>query len=94
MNSARSPWWYRQRGPLFAALYVVSFVLGESIWGLLGNFYEPFYRVAGAHLGANGPAIVLSLAIASTALCFGLRVWGSSYLSAGKVWNPDARPTT
>lgn len=53
--------------------------------------WTPAFLDLGARLGHGGSAAMLLVALASVAACYGLRLWGSSYLHAGVVWNPDAR---
>ena len=42
-------------------------------------------------LGANWAYPLLALGAAAMVGCFAIRAWGSSYLSASVVWNPDAQ---
>lgn len=70
-----SPWWYRGRTWVFALLYFAGFFIG----GMVSK------RTSGA------PEWILSVACICAAICYGWRVWGSSYLRAGMVWNPGAR---
>jgi protein-S-isoprenylcysteine O-methyltransferase Ste14 len=77
-----SPWWYRGRTFVFAAIYFAGFFLGAAI----------SFAMSGRYVGvATGSAALTALAAACAALCLVLRVWGSSYLHAAIVWNADAR---
>jgi protein-S-isoprenylcysteine O-methyltransferase Ste14 len=77
-----SPWWYRARSFVFAAIYFAGFFLGAAISVAISGRYV---SVAGTSTALTTAAAVLA------ALCYALRVWGSSYLRAGIVWNADAR---
>jgi protein-S-isoprenylcysteine O-methyltransferase Ste14 len=90
----RSPWWYRARSGVFAAIYFAGFFLGAAVSVALHGRYVAAYRELGTYLGPNGPAALLAAAAACAAVCYLLRVWGSSYLRAGIVWNADARSDT
>lgn len=72
-----SPWWYRGRTWVFAAIYFAGFLLGGAVSGAMRGRYVP-------------APILLACAIACTAICYVFRVWGSSYLRAGTVWSADA----
>jgi protein-S-isoprenylcysteine O-methyltransferase Ste14 len=85
-----SPWWYRGRTWVFAAIFFAGFFIGGFVSGALHHAYVPAYRELGRGF-ANGPRWILAAAAVCTTICFALRVWGSSYLRAGIVWNPDAR---
>jgi protein-S-isoprenylcysteine O-methyltransferase Ste14 len=78
----RSPWWYRGRTWVFAVIYFAGFFIGA---GVSVAAYGKYIPVAG------GSAALLAFAAFCAALCYVLRVWGSSYLHAGIVWNADAR---
>ena len=86
-----SPWWYRGRTWVFGAIFFAGFFIGGFVSGVLHHAYVPAYRELGAHFGANGATWMLAAAALCAMLCFALRVWGSSYLRAGVVWNPEAR---
>ncbi len=72
-----SPAWYRLRGLVFGVIYIVGFIGGWALWSRLGKPHETSQLAiaAGAFL---------------TFCCFALRAWGSAYLHADVVWNPDA----
>lgn len=84
-----SPGWYRWRSALFASIYAVGFFGGWAI--APGRRYVPAFAAFGSHFGRAGIAALLALAIAFTLGCLIVRAWGSSYLSAGIVWNIDVR---
>ncbi|HTZ54953.1 MAG TPA: isoprenylcysteine carboxylmethyltransferase family protein [Candidatus Acidoferrum sp.] len=86
-----SPWWYRQRGLVLTAVYVVAFFGGSLLWSLGGREDESLAAWAGARLGGFGPGLVLALGSLLAITAWAIRVWGASYLSARVVWNPDAR---
>lgn len=86
-----SPWWYSGRTWVFAAIFFAGFFTGGFVSGAVHHAYVPAYREWGHAFGANGPAWVLAAAALCAVLCFALRVWGSSYLHAPIVWNPQAR---
>lgn len=86
----RSPWWYRQRGAVLAAVYVLAFFGGSLLWTLGGREDESLAAWAGTRLGNFGPDLVLALGTLLTIMAWAIRVWGASYLSARVVWNPDA----
>ncbi len=73
----RSPAWYRLRGLVFGVIYIVGLAGGWVVWSRLGisNETSQVAVAAGALL---------------TFCCFALRAWGSAYLHADVVWNPDA----
>jgi len=87
----KSPWWYRGRTWVFAALFFAGFFIGAFVSVALHHTYVPAYRELGHSFGANGPVWALAFAAVCAAICYGLRVWGSSYLRAGIVWHADAR---
>ena len=89
-----SPWWYRGRTWVFAAIFFAGFVIGGFVSGALHHGYVPAYRELGRYFGANGTSWVLAFAALCAAICYALRVWGSSYLRAGIVWNAGARTDT
>ena len=77
-----SPWWYRGRTLVFAAIYFAGFFLGGAI----------SFATTGKYVAlATGSFTLAAFAAACVALCLVLRVWGSSYLHAGIVWSADAR---
>lgn len=78
-----SPWWYRGRSPLFGALYGIGFAVGGGVSSVLHGTFVPAYA-------AFGTNVFLPLAVTLTGICFLLRAWGSSYLSAAVVWAQDA----
>ncbi len=78
----RSPWWYRERTWVFAAIYFAGFFIGAAVSVAVYGTYVPV---------AGGSAALLAFAAFCAALCYVLRVWGSSYLHVGIVWNADAR---
>ena len=86
-----SPWWYRGRTWVFGAVYFGGFLIGGLYAGLFHHRYVPAFRELGTYLGAGGAAWMLVLAAACAAIAYALRVWGSSYLHAATVWNPDAK---
>jgi protein-S-isoprenylcysteine O-methyltransferase Ste14 len=90
-ESLSSPWWYQQRGIVLGLIYFIGFFFGSLFWALRGAPYVPFYLWAGAMLGPHGPMILLWVATLFVIACWVVRAWGSSYLSAAVVWNPDAR---
>ncbi len=81
----RSPWWYRGRTWIFAAIYFAGFFIGAAVSVAAYGKYLPV---------AGGSAALVAVAAFCAALCYVLRVWGSSYLHAGIVWNADARSDT
>ncbi len=87
----RSPWWYRQRGLILAAVYVLGLFGPSLLWSLGGRQDESLAAWAGARLGSFGPRLVLAMGTLLAILAWAIRVWGASYLSARVVWNPDAR---
>ncbi len=86
-----SPSWYRGRTWVFAAIFFAGFFIGGFVSGALHHAYIPAYGELGRSFGANGPMWMLAAAALCAALCFALRVWGSSYLSPGIVWSAEAR---
>jgi protein-S-isoprenylcysteine O-methyltransferase Ste14 len=89
-----SPWWYRGRTWVFAALYFSGFFFGAAVSVALHGRYVTAVVELGARIGPQGPAALLAFAAFCAAICYVLRVWGSSYLRAGIVWNADARSDT
>lgn len=86
-----SPWWYRGRTWIFALLYFAGFFFGGLISKITHGTYVAAYRELGGKLGPRGPEWLLVLACVCAAICYAWRLWGSSYLRAGTVWNPGAR---
>ena len=91
MAQHHSPWWYRWRGAIFGGIYVAGFFGGPYAWSLFGQRPIALYEWAGTRVGTSGPAILLSIATLLVLACWALRAWGSSYLSYGVVWSPDAQ---
>ncbi|HET9392101.1 MAG TPA: methyltransferase [Candidatus Rubrimentiphilum sp.] len=89
-----SPWWYRGRTYVFAAIYFGGFFFGALVSVALHGRYIPAVVELGNRLGPNGRIALFALAALCAAICYVLRVWGSSYLRAGIVWNADARSDT
>ncbi len=85
-----SPWWYRQRGLVLMAIYVLAFWAAPAVLAMLGVTYAPTFVWLGERLGPQGTDALLALAVVAMFGCFAIRAWGSAYLSAGVVWNPDA----
>lgn len=85
-----SPWWYRGRTWVFAALYFAGFFLGGLVSAKVYGYYVPAFLQIGRQLGPAGRPALLIFAAVCAALCYAIRVWGSSYLRASTVWNPDA----
>jgi protein-S-isoprenylcysteine O-methyltransferase Ste14 len=75
-----SPWWYRHRSAIFAAIYFAGFLGGWLVTG--AHRYVPAF---------SGNAWLLAVAILFTILCLAIRAWGSSYLTAATVWNANAQ---
>jgi len=86
-----SPWWYRGRTYVFAAIYFAGFFFGAFVSVAVHGRYVPAVVELGNRLGPNGRLALFGLAAFCAAICYALRVWGSSYLRAGIVWNADAR---
>lgn len=86
-----SPWWYRGRTWVFGAVYLGGFLIAGLYAGVFRHRYIPAFRELGARLGPDGALWLLAFAAGCAAVCYALRVWGSSYLRAGTVWNPDAK---
>lgn len=78
------------RGMVFGVVYIVGFLGGAGLSRLAGHMYEPSFAVIGSRLGTNGPKVMLGIAAVFMIACWGLRAWGSAYLNADVVWNPDA----
>jgi len=87
-----SPWYYRYRVYTIASTYFFGFFFGYTIAGFMGNLTPGFATLGYAlHLGSRGG---LGLALLLTILGAAARLWGSSYLTAAVVYNPDARAST
>ncbi len=86
----QSPGWYRARGFIIAMIYVAGFSLGPWIAQPFGLRHIPTAVWIGLRFGNQGPLWVLAFATLCMFACFALRAWGSAYLSASVVWNPDA----
>lgn len=86
----RSPWWYRGRGLVFFAIYFLGFWIGAGAGRLTGTS-APLVVWLGTRLGGDG-AVEAAIVIATLFMigCWAIRAWGSSYLRAHVVWNPDA----
>ncbi len=90
MSERSSPWWYRWRSIVFGMIYFLGFVLG-GVSSEPQHGYVPAFVQLGSRWGSNGIFGLLTFGVVLTGLCFLLRLWGSSYLSAGIVWNDNAR---
>ena len=73
----RSPLWFRLRGLIFALIFVAGFAGGWIATSISGKPY---------HVSRLGLEIATGLMF----LCWLLRTWGSAYLHADVVWNPNA----
>jgi protein-S-isoprenylcysteine O-methyltransferase Ste14 len=84
-----SPWWYRQRGSVFGAIYGLGFFLGYLIGG---SAAEPV-SVAWAGLvpGRHGTAIILWCGVASGLIAWFWRAWGTAYLRSDVVFAADVQ---
>jgi protein-S-isoprenylcysteine O-methyltransferase Ste14 len=86
MTKRRSPWWYRFRELLFAAIYFAGFFIGNALM----PDSPPACIVAGRFLGDRGSELLLATATLAVIGCWAIRVWGAAYLRAAVVWNRDA----
>jgi protein-S-isoprenylcysteine O-methyltransferase Ste14 len=86
-----SPLWYRARGTIFAFIFLIGFIVPASLGAALHAPYVPAFAALGASWGSTGVNAAMAIAIALMIVCYGLRVWGSSYLNARTVWDLDAR---
>jgi protein-S-isoprenylcysteine O-methyltransferase Ste14 len=86
----RSPWWYRYRAFVFAALYSGGFFFGALLSEMFDLDGAPVAVQVGRAVGDGGYRWFLAAACALTIGCWALRVWGSAYLRPAVVWNPDA----
>ena len=90
MNERSSPWWYRRRSIVFGMIYFLGFAVG-GVSSKPQHGYVPSVVQLGSRFGSNCIFGLLIFGVVLTALCFLLRLSGSSYLSAGVVWNDNAR---
>ncbi len=72
----RSPLWYQLRGLIFGLIYVAGFTVSWIAW----RFFAIPYHAS---------QLALEIGTASVFLCWLLRAWGSAYLHADVVWNPN-----
>ncbi len=85
-----SPWWYRRRSLVIFLIYLAGFYGGAALWqGLTHGPYFPVYALLAAHMSVS-PHALLWAGAALVTLGFGVRLWGSAYLSASVVWNANA----
>ena len=86
----RSPLWYRRRDAVFGIIYGIGFGVGANVSVAMYGTYRSLLDRIAAHFGTAGFLSALAVMLALTAACFALRVWGSSYLQARRVWNDDS----
>ena len=83
MKESAAPWFYRKRFMVFGLIYGLAFLAGYAIVAFSGTSSLPVYRASGH------PLIVGATALAAVVAGYAVRVWGSSYLSAGVMWADD-----
>jgi protein-S-isoprenylcysteine O-methyltransferase Ste14 len=83
----RSPWWYRHRVWVIAAIYTSSIYLGYGLAARLHAGVAPVYASFG--IGNERVMFVAGMVLAVSGWI--LRAWGTEYLRPAVVWNPDAR---
>lgn len=76
-----SPWWYRKRALVIGAIYLAGFWLGAFYDAMIKRPYDSFAQ--DLHCGIAVVAIM--------AVCWLVRVWGSSYLRSFTVWSANSR---
>lgn len=86
-----SPLWYRARGTIFAFIFLIGFIVPASAGAVMHVHYVPAFAAVGGQWGKAGVDAAMAVALALMIACYGLRVWGSSYLNAQTVWDLDAR---
>jgi protein-S-isoprenylcysteine O-methyltransferase Ste14 len=85
-HTPRSPWWYRRRGTLIAAIYGLGYVCSYV------TPQRPVFIAWGARFAnGHGTAIVLWIAISATVLAWLCRASGTAYLSRAVVFAADAQ---
>lgn len=83
-----SPWWYRRRSLVLLVVYFVAFYAGYALTALYARPVPSIVLIAHAlHVEVRA---LFWVATAVSFAGFFLRLWGSAYLTAGIVWNPDA----
>ena len=86
-----SPLWYRARGTIFAFIFLIGFLVPALAGTAMRAHYVPAVASVGGMWGSAGADAAMGVALALMLACYGLRVWGSSYLNAQTVWDLDAR---
>lgn len=82
----RSPWWYRFRASVMAAIYWLSFVLAFGVANALHATTLPVALI----FGMANDRLVFGAGLVLAVAGWLLRAWGTSYLHAEVVWNRDA----
>ena len=86
---AKTPWEFRLRAVFIAIAFGVGFFLGYPISALLFHTVSPTFVLVGRQLGPNGVTIAVWVAAGLAIAAWLLRLWGSSYHSAGVVMSGD-----
>lgn len=86
-----SPWWYRKRALVFAAIYVAGFWPAALYDATARHSYIPAVDALGLLWGERGVPVAIAVALLLTFACWLVRVWGSGYLLSSTVWSADSR---
>ncbi len=91
MTGDRSPWWYRQRGLIFLAFYVLGFTAGA--WLCTSTDDNTTFAWLGLHTGIDD-RVWLAIAVAASLGGWALRLVGAAYLRDRVVQHRDAQAET
>ena len=86
---AQTPWEFRFRAVFIAIAFAIGFFLGYPLQGLLSHDVAPTIVVLGRLLGPDGVTIAAWAAAGICVLAWLVRLWGSSFHSAGLVMSGD-----
>lgn len=83
--AAKTPWEFRLRAVFIAIAFGIGFFLGYPLQAALFHDVDPTFVMLGRYLGPNGIAIGAWIAAGLAIVAWLVRLWGSSYHSAGVV---------
>ena len=87
VKNVRSPWWYRRRDLVIAALFIAAFAAGDGVWQAFTGSSDPLFVLAWKQYGRDAATLLLALAALAALACWAVRSWGAAYLTTSVVWD-------